>query len=266
MLSPSLSLSMGADGRLLVNCFAGCGFAGIMAALHRQGLLGGNFHAPSSDVQRSLKVQIKPDKTREKLRGRARQVWQESRPIIGTIAEKYLRGRAISCALPESLRFHPNCMHGPSQLSFPAMVARIDGTDELAITRTWLRSDGSAKADIRPPRAMLGACKGGAVRLLETGDHLVVAEGIETALSLAGGLKTGPMRLWAALSTSGLINLNLPDIPSLLTIATDGDQAGQSAGDALAKRARALGWEVKLLPAPQGRDWNDILKLKDKAK
>ncbi len=29
----------------------------------------------------------------------------------------------------------------------------------------------------------------------------------------------------------------------------------------LAERADALGWAVSLLPAPQGRDWNDILQM-----
>jgi len=28
---------------------------------------------------------------------------------------------------------------------------------------------------------------------------------------------------------------------------------------ALASRAEALGWRVMLLPAPDGRDWNDVL-------
>ncbi len=32
--SPSLSLSDGRDGRVLLHCFAGCTFASIVAALH----------------------------------------------------------------------------------------------------------------------------------------------------------------------------------------------------------------------------------------
>ena len=47
-----------------------------------------------------------------------------------------------------------------------------------------------------------------------------------------------------------------------LTVATDGDEAGRAAGHALAERAAALGWAVSLLPAPDGRDWNDILAMK----
>ena len=38
--------------------------------------------------------------------------------------------------------------------------------------------------------------------------------------------------------------------------------AGRAAAHALAERAHATGWAVSLLPAPEGRDWNDILTMK----
>jgi DNA primase len=82
---------------------------------------------------------------------------------------------------------------------------------------------------------------------------------IETGLSLLSGLLSGPSSVWAALSTSGLKSLNLPPDAGKLVIATDGDDPGRSAGNALANRAKALGWQVCLLPAPDGRDWNDVL-------
>ncbi len=100
------------------------------------------------------------------------------------------------------------------------------------------------------------------MRLTEGPGRLVVAEGIETALSLASGLLRGPATIWAALSTSGMAGLRLPDLPGRLTIAPDGDAAGREAAHALAERAHALGWIVSLLPAPDGRDWNDVLCMK----
>jgi branched-chain amino acid transport system substrate-binding protein len=45
---------------------------------------------------------------------------------------------------------------------------------------------------------MLGAVAGGAVRIAEAAGGLVVAEGIETALSLASGLLGRPTTIWAA--------------------------------------------------------------------
>ena len=109
---------------------------------------------------------------------------------------------------------------------------------------------------------MLGTTAGGAVRLTEGAGRLVVAEGIETALSLASGLIRLPATVWAALSTSGLRGLHLPDLPGRLTIATDGDAAGREAAQVLAARAHTMGWQVSFLPAPEGRDWNDILIMK----
>lgn len=76
---------------------------------------------------------------------------------------------------------------------------------------------------------------------------------------LASRLLGRPGTIWAALSTSGIRGLRLPPQPGGLTIAPDGDTAGREAANALAERAHGLGWQVSLLPAPDGRDWNDIL-------
>ena len=139
------------------------------------------------------------------------------------------------------------------------MVAAVQGAGLPAVHRTYLRADGSGKADIDPAKAMLGATAGGAVRLADGPSRLVVGEGIESTLSLACGLLDDPAGLWAALSTSGLRGLRLPTQPGRLTIASDGDKPGHAAAFALAERAHALGWEVALLPAPDGFDWNDVL-------
>ena len=87
------------------------------------------------------------------------------------------------------------------------MVALVthgaDGTP-LAIHRTFLARDGSGKAPVDPPKMMLGPCRGGAVRLGEPGDVLMVGEGIETCLAamqatgqpgLGGAFDLGPSRL-----------------------------------------------------------------------
>ena len=49
-------------------------------------------------------------------------------------------------------------------------------------------------------------------------------------------------------------------VVALIVIASDGDAPGREAAHALAERASALGWRVSLLPAPDNRDWNDILQ------
>lgn len=175
------------------------------------------------------------------------------------MAATYLRWRGITCDLSPALRFHPETWHGPTAKRFPALVALVEGGDGFAVHRTYLRADGSGKADLDPPKAMLGAVSGGAVRPTDGPGPLVVAEGIETAVSLASGLLQHPATVWAALSTSGIRGLRLPAQPGQLTIAPDGDAPGRTAAQTLAERAHAFGWQVAFLDPGDGRDWNDIL-------
>ncbi len=256
----ALTLSDAPGGRLLAHCKkAGCSFRDLAAAL---GLTAGTFTKPdpAATAQREAERQAEAIKKSRQ----ARTVWTEAMPIGGTVAETYLRHRGVTCALPDTLRFSPSCWHSSAQ-RLPAMVALVEGCDLAAIHRTYLRADGSGKAEVDPPKAMLGAVAGGAVRLTDGPGPLVVAEGIETALSLACGLLHAPAAIWAALSTSGIRGLHLPAKPGRLTIAPDGDEPGRAAAHALATRAHGLGWLVSLLTAPNGRDWNDILAMKGQA-
>lgn len=250
----ALTLKDGRE-RLLLHCKkSGCDFREILNAA---GVGPGDYTAPSAAelAQREAEERAEAEK-------KARQAlacWDEAQPIHGTVAETYLRGRGITCALPHSLRFHPDCWH-PSAKRLPAMVARVEGAELPAVHRTYLRPDGSGKADIDPAKAMLGRTRGGAVRLTGGTGPLVVAEGVETALSLACGLLEAHGPIWAALSTSGLAGLTLPRSAGDLVIASDGDDAGREAAQELAFRASGLGWTVKMAGAPEGRDWNDILR------
>lgn len=256
----ALTLADGRDGRLLLNCKkSACAFADILTAA---GIRSGDYRPPDPAI---IAQRDREDRAQAEKRARqAARCWQEALPIEDTIAEFYLRGRGITCALPSTLRYHPTCWHA-SAARLPALVALIEGADGFAVHRTYLRPDGKGKATIDPAKAMLGAAAGGAVRLTEAQGPIVVAEGIETALSLASGLLGRPATIWAALSTSGLRGLHLPPLPGKLTIATDGDDPGRAAGRDLAERAHVTGWAVSLLPAPDGRDWNDILTMKGHA-
>lgn len=256
-VTPALSVGTGCEGQLLLSCKAGCDFSDVAAALRDRGL-----SETDGSPQRDYKAEQAAADRKRTLQ--AQHVARETIPITGTIAEIYLRGRGITCPLPvDALRFHPSCWHSSGK-HLPAMVARVQGSDGYAIHRTYLMPDGSGKADVEPAKAMLGNCAGGAVRLLEAEGPLVVAEGIETSLSLASGLLQRDAAIWAALSTSGMQNLRLPAIPSRLTIASDGDPAGRAAAQMLAERAHKLGWTVSFLHAPDGKDWNDVLMEKAK--
>lgn len=251
----ALTLSDGRSG-LLVHCKrTACDFCDILAAA---GVLGGDYRAPdpADFAKRTAEAKVQAGRRADA----ARNVWNETQPINDTPAEVYLRGRGISCPLPNRLRFHPQCWHGPSGARFPALVALVEGGEGFAVHRTFLRPDGSGKAGLAGgDKLMLGATAGGAVRLSGGASRLAVAEGIESALSLLCGLLAGPAQVWAALSTSGLRSLRLPEQIGQLVIAGDGDQPGREAVHALANRADALGWRVSLIDPGDGADFNDIL-------
>ena len=257
----ALTLKDAPGGRLLAHCKKShCAFTDMLAAL---GMARGDYREP--DPAELAKRDADRRAEEAKRAKQAKQCWQEAGAITGTVAETYLRGRAITCDLPETLRFHPEAWHGPSARRHPAMVALVEDAQGFAVHRTYLLLDGKGKARIDPVKMMLGNVAGGAVRLTEAQGGLVVAEGIETALSLSCGLLRTPATIWAALSTSGIRGLTLPPEPSRLTIAPDGDPEGRTAAHDLASRASAMGWQVSLLPAPDGRDWNDILTMKGDA-
>lgn len=258
--TPALSLANAADGRLLVHCHAGCEFRDVMNGLRGLGLVEGHGMFGPPDPAEQARRRAEDKALAEKRAAQAQRLWQETLPITDTLAETYLRNRGITCTLSFVLGFHPSCWHATAQ-RFPALIARIEGADHFAIHRTYLRPDGSGKADIEPSKAMLGPVAGGAVRLSDQPGPLVITEGIETGLSLLSGLLKRPATVWAALSTSGMKSLKLPSKSGRLTIAPDGDAPGRKAAHALAERATALGWQVSLLPAPDGRDWNDVLTM-----
>lgn len=254
----ALTLGEGDNGRLLLNCKKlGCAYRDILVAC---GISTGDYTPPDAAAIAQREAERKSHAAKRERQ--AETVWNEAQPVGGTIAETYLRGRGITCPLPDTLRFHPECWHGPTAKRHPAMIAVVQGVNGACVHRTYLRTDGMAKVDVDPAKMMLGGAAGGAVKLTDTTGPLVVAEGIETALSLASGLLCTPATIWAALSTSGIRSLRLPERLGRLTITPDGDTAGRDAANALAARAHALGWQVSLLPAPNGRDWNDILALK----
>ena len=90
---------------------------------------------------------------------------------------------------------------------------------------TYLRRDGSGKADIEKPKAIFGPVSGGAVRFgsPRAGEWLAVAEGIETALSVAVACS---MPAWAALSAGGIKNFFLPREATHVVICADHDTSG----------------------------------------
>ncbi len=256
--TPALSLSNGDDGKLLAHCFAGCSFEEVISVLNEKGIVTQDLEGLAPDFQVSTKQMNSgsPSGTSD----RARAIWRGAQPINGTPAEGYLQARGIECDNSiQNLRYSPDCYH-PSGGSLPAMIARIEGSQGFAVHCTYINPETSEKADLELQKIMFGPAKGGAVRLLEGKDGLIVAEGIETCLSIQSGISPPPFSAWAALSASNMRSLILPPNPSKLIIAPDGDTAGRQAAHELAVRAHALGWQVLVTNTPDGMDWNEVLQ------
>ena len=137
-----------------------------------------------------------------------------------------------------------------------ALVTRGFDDNPLAIHRTFLTRDGAGKAPVNPQKMMLGPCRGGAVRLANPRDVLLVGEGIET--SLTAMLATGHPA-WAALSTSGLRALDLPDDVRDVIVLADGDDPGEAAARHCAWCWKREGRRVRIARPHQGMDFNDML-------
>jgi hypothetical protein len=256
--TPSLSLTDTKDGKLLVRCHAGCDQKDVIAALRGRGLWGEGRSRTGTWTQRRKPVECEPDGDDVKRTERALAIWQSSRPSLETPVATYLGSRGLHLPPSDALRFHPGMKH-PAGGFWPAMVALVtkglDGAP-IAVHRTFLAHDGGGKAPVDPQKMMLGPCRGGAVRLAEQGEVLMVGEGIETCLA---AMQASGHPAWAALSTSGLRALDLPkDVRDVIVLA-DGDDAGEAAARNCALRWKREGRRVRIARPPQGMDFNDML-------
>ena len=253
----ALSVRLEADGRALWHCHR-CGFRGASDGELRVATANKGRRATRS----AQETRTAPAPARE-LSAWALNLWRASMPLDGP-ALAYLKARA--CAIPpegSDLRWLP-CLSHPTGYKGPALLARVtDAATGTPITlhRTWIRADGR-KANADPPRLLLKdhAKAGGVVRLWPDdaiAEGLGIAEGIETALSLAHGFAP----VWAAIDAGNLADFAVLDGIGALVIAADHDRAGLEAADKCAARWTAAGRSVRIVtPARVGSDLNDQVR------
>ena len=189
-------------------------------------------------------------------------------PAAGTPAAGYLAGRGWDGAPPAALRFHPALRHGPTRQTLPAMVAEVrHGATgaPMGIHRTFLAPSGApgapARADVPQPKMTYGPVAGGAVQLGAPAPDrpLLVGEGIETTLA---AMRASGHPGWAALSTSGMAALTLPETVRSVTLLADNDAsgAGLRAAERAAARWTGEGRTVRIaMPDRPGQDFADLL-------
>jgi hypothetical protein len=254
--SATLALRDGERG-LIVKCWAGCDPRDVLAELRQRGLLQ-NYHHDANPTPVTVGGDDRAD-TAQRI-AVARRIWDAASDARGSPVAHYLASRGIIIPLPPSLRWAPSLRH-PSGIYLPAMVARVENVDGqlIAVHRTFLRSDGSGKANVEPQKAMLAPVAGGAVKLAPAAGTLLIGEGIENCLA---AIQADGRPAWAALSTSGMITLALPPIVQHVIILADHDRngAGARAARIAAHRWFAEGRRVRLaMPPDPGTDFADVL-------
>jgi putative DNA primase/helicase len=267
----SLFLSDGHGGKLIAKCFgAGCSWNEILAALRKQGLVD---HRRREDVDPNYAAELRrleEERAKSNLErlarriSRARTLYRQSVPAVGTATELYLRSRGIELPIPSSLRFVRHCPNRNGHY-YPAMVAPIANLrgELTAVHKTFLRADGTGKADFadkEDERETYGPMQGGAIRLAQHGATLLVGEGIESVFS---AMQMFALPGWAAVCAAGIPALQLPADVRHVVIAGDNDVSGT--GHRAALHAQEL-WEGEgrtvqiLMPPNVGEDFNDVLR------
>jgi hypothetical protein len=213
----------------------------------------------SSDMQRARAraEEIEERETQARI-DRARTIWEQGIPLQGTPGETWLR--EVRCIDPSdgeaALRFHPECPYDVGAL--PCIIGRyVDAvTGEPRGIRRRPIVDGHKAITLGP----MGGC---VIRLSpQAGDHLYIAEGVETALFAASRMSflgVPPVPMWAAGSAGNIERL--PVIPGVktLTILADNDLSGQGLAAARKCRERWVGRNVAIVvPEKPGTDFNDI--------
>jgi hypothetical protein len=242
-----------ADGRLLLFCHGGCPFAEALAALVEIDPLGG-------DDGRN--VASPPPASEQERIATACRLFDRLPVAAGTIGETYLRSRGISIAVPLVLRFG-QCPHR-LRTDYPALVAPVVDIDgrQTGIHATFLRADGSAKADFADPnfqRETRGLIRGGTIRLAphDPSHELLVGEGVETVLS---AMQLLDLPGWSAVSAAGLSTVALPPVVHRICIVGDNDFAGRQAAAGAHRRWTAEGRAVRIImPTVAGDDFNNVL-------
>lgn len=188
------------------------------------------------------------------------------------LVERYIRSRGLSTQVPKCLRFKPdlNYTHKDNtkekMRAMLAPITDVNGT-VLAVHRTYLRHDGSGKADVLDAKRIAGnGFCGGSIKLYEpVNGFIALTEGVETAIAVHElyGYPT-----WATIATGFMIDVVLPEDVTQVVIMADHDpidpkrgvKPGLDAALTLGKRLREEGRTVKIqMPTKEGYDYLDVL-------
>ncbi|MGH1413484.1 MAG: DUF7146 domain-containing protein [Pelagimonas sp.] len=188
-----------------------------------------------------------------------RRLFSYGKPITGTWADAYLRGRGIARFGP-ALAFHSSVYlraEDGTRLKIPALLAAItDNAGKVTgCSRIFLDGQTGGLADIEAPKRVLGRLHGNAIRFgnWKGCTDLLAGEGLENTLSVGTALPRAALA--SCLTANHLAAFTYPSSIKRLWIARDNDAAGERAASRLADRAECDGIEPFVL-TPELDDFN----------
>jgi putative DNA primase/helicase len=197
----------------------------------------------------------------------ALRVWDQAGTIERSPAIDYLHARAITELPPDLdgvLRWHPRCPFGAGQTAacMVALYRDARSNEPVAILRTRVSKSGKAQ------RMSLGPIARAVVKLWpESGDQLVIGEGIETVLAAAQATWNDiPLKpAWATTVARNMEKFPLVRGVKSLIVLGDNDQDKSHTGYQKAyevySRWKLAGRQARILmPRLVGADFNDLVK------
>lgn len=187
-------------------------------------------------------------------------------PVYGPLAD-------ILCVPQARYPFAPYGTY-PVMLS---VVRRATG-ERINLHQTWLKPDGSGKADVRTKKTLLPRMESGpwapTIQLDPAGEILCLCEGLETALAVRAMID---LPVWSVVSAGSFDELELPECVKVVLVFTDYDpeyvdENGREVGGVGLQHAQAFASRVTsptrvcrvMMPTPpnpsEDYDWADYLK------
>jgi hypothetical protein len=194
---------------------------------------------------------------------KARWIWSARKPIVGSIAETYLRSaRGYGGPLPATLAFLPaRAEHPPAMIAAFGLVGEIEpgviAISDQAVTGvhlTRLRPDGFGKAAFEDPdeqaKIMIGLSAGSPIVLAAPDDlcGLAITEGIEDGLSIHESTGLGVWTAGGARRMASLATV-VPSYIDAVTVIADDDSDGRRGATDLAAGISARRIEVRCIVA-----------------
>ena len=206
------------------------------------------------------------DEEEIKRRERARALWYESKPVKGTLGERYLNSRAIFADWPhDAVRYHTKSRALVVASTAPETNDTAKGI--TAIQRIYLDETGGAKRDEtgQKIKRSLGPRYKGALRLPGDKTSLCLAEGPETGLSVWSATQS---ETWVALGQIAHVDIDPVPLEILIIICRDDDARNSQSRKSLRQQIRRWRREgrtvLEVSPNIRSRgdksDFNDLLQ------